>query len=63
MKIFRLQEKGISTNLAVMIISALPVVELRGGIPVARILGIDAGTAFALCSIGNFVPVVGIVSI
>mmetsp|Transcript_9750 Transcript_9750/g.15727 ORF Transcript_9750/g.15727 Transcript_9750/m.15727 type:complete len:176 (-) Transcript_9750:123-650(-) len=44
-----------------MIISAMPVVELRGGIPVARLLGVDPLSAFTLCSLGNFIPVIPII--
>eukprot|EP00466_Bigelowiella_natans_P011608 jgi/Bigna1/90210/estExt_fgenesh1_pg.C_650047 len=56
-----LKSRGIPTELVLMIISAMPVVELRGGIPVARLLGVDPLSAFTLCSLGNFVPVIPII--
>jgi len=40
-----------------MVISALPVVELRGGVPVGLWMGIPPAQTFALACLGNFVPV------
>lgn len=40
-----------------MVISALPVVELRGGVPVGLWMGLPPAQTFALACIGNFVPV------
>lgn len=40
-----------------MVISALPVVELRGGVPVGLWMGIPPAQTFALACVGNFVPV------
>ena len=53
-----LHEKGISANLVVLIISMLPVVELRGAIPVAmHIFGMSIPHSYVLCVIGNMIPV------
>lgn len=41
----------------VLIISMLPIIELRGAIPVATALGIDLKTAYIICTIGNMLPV------
>jgi uncharacterized membrane protein len=40
-----------------MVISALPVVELRGGVPVGLWMGLPPTQTFALACIGNFLPV------
>lgn len=40
-----------------MVISALPVVELRGGVPVGLWMGLPPAQTFALACVGNFVPV------
>ncbi|MDR1043370.1 MAG: small multi-drug export protein [Clostridiales Family XIII bacterium] len=44
-------------QLYVFLISMLPVVELRGGLPVASALGIPFWEAFILCCAGNILPV------
>jgi uncharacterized membrane protein len=38
-------------------ISMVPLIELRGGVPVAMTLGLSAPEAIALCAIGNMLPV------
>lgn len=38
-------------------ISALPIVELRGGIPAGALMGLPALTTYILCVIGNLLPV------
>lgn len=43
--------------LRVLLISMLPVVELRGAIPVALGYGLPPLTAYALCVLGNMLPV------
>lgn len=48
---------GVSNYLWVFLISMVPVVELRGAIPVAVGLGIDPAVAYAVCVIGNILPV------
>jgi uncharacterized membrane protein len=42
------------------IVSALPIAELRGGIPVASGLGMGWREAYLVCTAGNFVPVIPI---
>ena len=49
---------GISRELVVLIISALPIVELRGALPVAiNVLEIPWYQAFILAIVGNLLPV------
>ena len=43
--------------LKLMFISALPVVELRGGIPMGALMGLPALETFILCVVGNMLPV------
>ena len=40
-----------------MTVSALPIVELRGGVPVGIWMGMPPFTTMALACIGNFIPV------
>lgn len=40
-----------------MLISMVPIVELRGGVPFAMGMGIDFKTALTICVIGNMIPV------
>jgi uncharacterized membrane protein len=54
-----MKEWGLSPGLIVVIISALPIVELRGAIPVAHLLfHMNPWLAYALAVVGNMVPVV-----
>ena len=39
------------------LISMVPLVELRGGVPAAIAMGISAPTAIAVCALGNMLPV------
>ena len=39
------------------LISMVPLIELRGGVPAAMTMGIPAGAAIAVCAIGNMLPV------
>ncbi|CAN0514738.1 unnamed protein product, partial [Phaeothamnion confervicola] len=39
------------------LISATPVVELRGGIPVGLWMGLPLTKVFALCVVGNMAPI------
>ncbi len=41
----------------IFIISMLPVLELRGGLIAAAILGVDWVVAFPLCVLGNILPI------
>ena len=43
--------------LYIFLISMIPIVELRGAIPVARALGLDFAPAFLVSVIGNMIPV------
>lgn len=67
----RLREKGLSENLTITLISLLPIVELRGAIPVGHILAADpdpstrlgredwlrAARIYLLAVVGNMLPV------
>ncbi len=48
----RLPEEAI-----IFIISLLPVLELRGGLIAAKLLGVDLLKAFVICYIGNILPI------
>jgi uncharacterized membrane protein len=48
--------KGLPPELTTVIISALPVAELRGGIPFAFAVGISPFKAFWLAAAGNLLP-------
>lgn len=48
---------GIPRELVAFLVSMLPIVELRGGIPVAALLGIDFLPALTLCVLGNLLPI------
>lgn len=49
--------KGGGKEVAVFIISLLPILELRGGLIAARILGVEFIKAFIICYIANIIPV------
>ncbi len=44
-------------ELIIFVISLLPVLELRGGLIAAKLLGINFFKAFAICYVGNMIPV------
>ena len=46
-----------SPEMVVFIVSLLPILELRGGLIAAAILGIDWYIAFPICVIGNLLPI------
>jgi uncharacterized membrane protein len=46
-----------SKEVLVFVISLCPILELRGGLLAASILGLDAFTSYILCVIGNILPV------
>lgn len=48
---------GIPEELIVFIISLLPVLELRGGLVAASLLGVPWRIAFPICVIGNMIPI------
>ena len=39
------------------LISMVPLIELRGGVPAAMAMGMSAPVAIAVCAIGNMLPV------
>lgn len=47
----------ISPELIAFIVSMLPILELRGGLIAAKLMEIDFFKAFAICYIGNMLPV------
>lgn len=49
--------KGGGKEVAIFIISLLPILELRGGLIAARILGVKFIKAFIICYIANILPV------
>lgn len=44
-------------ELMVFLISMIPILELRGGLLAAKILGVALGPAIALCITGNIIPI------
>lgn len=49
--------KGGGKEVAIFIISLFPILELRGGLIAARILGVEFIKAFIICYIANILPV------
>lgn len=47
----------IPAELAIFVISMLPILELRGGLIAAAVLGVDFWIAFPICVIGNMLPI------
>ena len=47
----------VSSEFIIFLISLLPILELRGGIIAAKILGVSFLRAFAICYVGNILPV------
>lgn len=47
----------LSKELIVFVISMVPILELRGGLLAASVLGIDIVQAIWLCVVGNIIPV------
>lgn len=54
---FWFQERGISNELIVFIVSMLPLIELRGGLIASSLLGIKIIPASIICVLGNIVPI------
>ncbi len=44
-------------ELIVFVVSMLPIIELRGGLVVAAILGLEWYIAFPICVLGNMIPI------
>lgn len=54
-----LQKKGISEELTVVLVSTLPIFELRGGIPLALYtFDMSFARSYVLCVLGNLIPVI-----
>ncbi|MBQ7841777.1 MAG: small multi-drug export protein, partial [Lachnospiraceae bacterium] len=47
----------ISKEAVVFIISMIPILELRGGLLVAKVIGVPLLTAIPLCIVGNIIPI------
>lgn len=47
----------IPPELTIFVISLMPILELRGGMIAARLLGVSFFKAFAICFIGNMLPI------
>ncbi len=50
-------KEHLPAELIILIISMLPILELRGGMVAAALLGVDFSVAFPLCVIGNMLPI------
>jgi len=48
---------GIGREILVFVISCLPILELRGGLLAASLLGLDPIISYILCVIGNILPI------
>lgn len=48
---------SVPSELVIFIISLVPILELRGGLIAANILGVDWRIAFPICVLGNMIPV------
>lgn len=53
-----LRERGISDELVIVAVSAMPVVELRAGIPIGCMLGLHPLKVMLLAVVGNMAPIV-----
>ncbi len=51
------QDLPLPREIIAFLVSMLPIVELRGGIPLAAVMGIDFLPALALCVGGNILPI------
>lgn len=47
----------VSKEAVVFIISMIPILELRGGLLVAKMIGVPLLTAIPLCIVGNIIPI------
>lgn len=47
----------LTTEFRVLLVSMLPIIELRGAIPVAMAMGMSATHAFITCFLGSLIPV------
>ncbi|KAH8060785.1 small multi-drug export protein [Aureococcus anophagefferens] len=53
----KLRLSGFSDAWIIALISAMPVVELRGAIPIGALMGLPIAKVFVLCVIGNMAPI------
>lgn len=51
------QSMNLSNDLVVLLISMLPIVELRGAIPLGVLIGMNPWQLFALAVLGNILPI------
>ena len=51
------QSHGLPRELIIFLISLMPVLELRGGLIAAKLLGIKFIKAFVICFVGNVLPI------
>lgn len=51
------EQGGYAREILVFVISCLPILELRGGLLAASLLGLSPITSYILCIIGNILPV------
>lgn len=50
-------QNSVPKELIIFFISLLPVLEVRGGMIAAKLLGVSIWKAFAICYIGNLIPI------
>ena len=56
-----LKDKGINKNIVLLVISTLPIVELRGAVPVGiNLLKMQPFHVYIICVLGNMIPVIPI---
>lgn len=51
------ESKGIPSEVIIFLISLMPILELRGGLIAAKLLGVEFIKAFIICFIGNILPI------
>jgi uncharacterized membrane protein len=49
--------KGVNSNIAIFIISMIPILELRGGLIAAAVLKVPVVRAVIICMLGNILPI------
>jgi len=52
-----LRKMGLSDPMAVVLISTLPIVELRGAVPVGHLFGMNPWVVYVVAVLGNMIPV------
>lgn len=56
----RLRNAGLPDELVIFLLSAMPVVELRAGVPIGFLLGLHPAKVFILAVLGNMAPIIPI---